>query len=63
VSLPKVIYHARKDATPESELSALGAVYKFLLESAASKKATCPGGPDDAEDLRNDRTATENYTG
>jgi hypothetical protein len=54
VSLPKVIYHARKDATPESELSALGAVYKFLLESAASKKATRPGGPDDPERRSNE---------
>jgi hypothetical protein len=37
VSCPKGIYHTRPDATPESELSALATVYKFVLDSHAKK--------------------------
>jgi hypothetical protein len=40
---PRVVYRARDFAMPEVELSALGAVYRFVLfDSQASK-----GGPDD----------------
>jgi len=36
---PRIIYSVRSDATPETELSALAAVYKVVLES---KKAAGP---------------------
>jgi hypothetical protein len=55
----RIDYTPHPDATPETELSALAAAYRFILERRAKKKATCPGGPDDAEDLENDRTAAE----
>jgi hypothetical protein len=45
MSSPHVRYVPRPDATPERELNALAAVYRFILfESSASKK----GGPDTA---------------
>ena len=59
MTCPRIAYTPRPDATPETELSALAAAYCFILELRAKKMATCPGGPDDAEDLENDRTATE----
>jgi hypothetical protein len=31
MSSPRTIYSARADATPEAELAALAAVYRFLL--------------------------------
>jgi hypothetical protein len=38
-------YTPRPDATPEAEISALAAVYRFVLfESNASTKTTEPGG-------------------
>jgi hypothetical protein len=49
--------------TPEQARDARARAWAFVFDCFYKKKATCPGGPDDAEDLRNDRTATENYTG
>ena len=34
---PRIAYRARDDATPESELSALATVYKFVLDSHAQR--------------------------
>ena len=56
---PRIVYRSRADATPEGELSAICAAYGFILDCFANKKATRPGGPDDAEDLENDRTTTK----
>jgi hypothetical protein len=50
-----VVYSPRPDATPEDELSALAAVYKFILDHRAEKGATRPGGPDDAKGPKHDR--------
>ena len=36
---PRIIYTPRPDATPESELSALAAVYKFLLNRRVGREA------------------------
>ncbi len=41
-----IAYAARAETTPESEVSALANVYRFVLDSHAKKKATRPGGPD-----------------
>ena len=43
-----IIYTARADATSESEVAALAAVYRFLLARHAKKEAAHPGSPDDA---------------
>ena len=56
----KVIYRPRADATPESELGALAAGYRFLIyDCYASEKGARPDARDDAERLNNDRTDTE----
>jgi hypothetical protein len=56
---PRIIYTPRPDATPESEATALGAVYKFVLDCHAKKK----GGPaktalDDRKGLEDDPATT-----
>jgi hypothetical protein len=43
------VYAPRPDATPEGELSALAAVYAFVLDCRTNTKTTQPGGPDDDE--------------
>jgi hypothetical protein len=49
MSSPRVTYSARRDATPQDELSALVAVYRAILESQ-SRRDRLPdkSGPDDA---------------
>jgi hypothetical protein len=51
----RVTYIALPDATPESELDALAAVYAFVLEAQAKKKAATPGGQEG--DVRKDQNA------
>ncbi len=43
-----ITYKPRPDATPESELTALTAVYAFVLEAHAKKSAAKQSGQDDA---------------
>jgi hypothetical protein len=55
MSSPRVTYSARRDATPQDELSALVAVNRFILsKSNASQKAGEPApkldGHDDAKE-------------
>jgi hypothetical protein len=40
----RIVYTPLPDSTPESELDALAAVYAFVLECHASKKAADPTG-------------------
>jgi hypothetical protein len=49
----RLTYTPLSDATPESELDALVAVYAFVLEAHAKKKAAVPSGPENGvkEDL------------
>jgi hypothetical protein len=35
---PRIVYRPREDATPEAELKALAAVYKFVLGCHAKKE-------------------------
>jgi hypothetical protein len=56
---PRITYVARPNATSETELSALVAVYKFVLDCHAKREAAPESRPDDAEGCKNDRTATE----
>jgi hypothetical protein len=55
VRRPSVVYSPRPDATPERELSALAAAYKFILDRRTEKGATRPGDPDDAKGSKHDR--------
>jgi hypothetical protein len=49
MSNPPIVYRPREDATPEAELSVLSACYAFILQKHQErKKATRPGGSDDA---------------
>jgi hypothetical protein len=52
---PRIIYRPREDTTAEGELHALSEIYKFVL---AKQKAAGRAAPNDAEDLKNDRTVT-----
>jgi hypothetical protein len=48
MSNPPIVYRPREDATPEAELKALAAVYRFILVDCHAKKmAAHPGNPDD----------------
>jgi hypothetical protein len=46
VDKPTIAYTPLPNATPESELDALVAVYAFVLEAHAKKKAATPSGPE-----------------
>jgi hypothetical protein len=53
MSSSHITYTPHPNATPETELSALAAVYRFILfKSSASKEAAHPGGPEMAR-MRN----------
>ena len=43
----RINYTPLPDATPESKLDALVAVYEFVLEAHAKKKAATPSGQED----------------
>ena len=58
MSEARIVYTPRADVTSESEVVALAAVYRFLLNRHAKKMAAHPGAPDDAEESKNARTAT-----
>ena len=49
VSNTRLTYTPRAGATPEGERTALVAIYKFVLEAHARKKAAAPSGQDDAK--------------
>lgn len=52
MSSSRITYTPRPDATPETEFSALAAVYKFVL---AKKEAAPESRPDDAKGSQHDR--------
>jgi hypothetical protein len=55
IQTPRITYRARDDATPESEVSVLAAVYKIIL---AKKEAAPESRPDDTrERSQNDSSA------
>jgi hypothetical protein len=64
---PKIVYRPRPGATPEAEIDALASIYRFVLNCGARRRAeekeaaTRPGGPDDAEESKNARTAEPKY--
>ncbi len=48
MSNPGISYTPRANTTSEAEIGALANVYRFVLKASRKKKATRPGGPDDA---------------
>ena len=62
VSSSRITYAPRSDATPETELTTLANIYRFVLDSANKNAAgmTTTNG-DDAKGSRNDRAA-QKYT-
>jgi len=50
VNSPRFTYTSRPDATPEAELSALAAVYRFILDCHAKKMAAEPAPEPDGHD-------------
>jgi hypothetical protein len=54
VSSSRIAYATRSETTPESEISTLANIYRYILNCAAKKEATHPGSPDDAERRSND---------
>jgi hypothetical protein len=44
----RISYTPLSDATPESELDALAAVYAFVLEARTKKRAAVPSGQEGA---------------
>ena len=55
----RILYQPREDATLESELDALAAAYRFVLESSQEKAAKVAPEPDDC----NDATIVRNTEG
>ena len=41
---PHIVYVPSPDATPEGEIAALAAAYRFVLECREGKQGTDPGG-------------------
>jgi hypothetical protein len=58
----RITYTPRSDATPESELSALAAVYRFILDCHAKKEGRpTTSGPENAKErIKDDFRATPN---
>ena len=55
---PRAIYTSHPDATPETERSALAAIYKLCLQSHANRNAagvSSTNGDDAMKGSRNDR--------
>ena len=55
---PTVVYRARPDTTPEAELSALTAVYKFILDCASKRDRSSTSSPGDTAIVRNKKEVT-----
>ena len=53
MSEPLIAYSPRPDATPEIEVAALAAVYKFVLDCRAPKDTAPESRPSDARKDKN----------
>ncbi len=52
MSDPRITYSPRPDSTPEAELDALVAVYKFIIECHESRKvADLTGDPNEVKEV------------
>jgi hypothetical protein len=50
---PRIAYAPRPDATPESEIASLAAVYRYVVERRARKEAGPETRPEDARERTN----------
>ena len=50
----QVTYDSRPDATADAERNALAAVYRFILDCQAKKRAASPSRPDDGTKVKED---------
>ncbi len=48
---PTITYSRRQDASQEAELSALAAVYRFILDSRKQKEAAPESRPDAGKEI------------
>jgi hypothetical protein len=55
----RITYSPRPDATPEGELSALKAAYRFILDCHAKKEGGPYTAPNDRKGLENDPARTQ----
>jgi hypothetical protein len=59
---PKIVYTPRPEIASEIELGTLAEVYRRAVQRYEEKlkaaERPLPAGPDDAEDIENDRTTT-----
>ena len=62
-SASQIVYSPRPDTTPEGELNALAACFRFILDCHAKKEAAHPAAPNDVRKDQDAHTATQNYTG
>jgi hypothetical protein len=62
MSSARITYSQSSDATPETELPALVAVYKFVLNCRARKEAAPESRPEDAEKDLNDSASNDSTT-
>jgi hypothetical protein len=51
---PVISYEHRPDTTPKAELSALAAVYRFIIDSRARKEAAPESRPNDGTKVKED---------
>ena len=57
-SVPPVVVRPTPGLTPEETRNIRARAWAFVFDCHEKKKATRPGGPDDAEESKNDRTDT-----
>jgi hypothetical protein len=60
-SLPNITYAPGPNASPEAEISALAAVYRFVLVCCAKKEAAPENRPDDGTKVKED-SANEHHS-
>ncbi len=51
LSNPRITYAPRSEATPESELSTLASIYRFILDCHAKKEAAPENRPDAGKEI------------
>jgi hypothetical protein len=56
------IIKSTSSISPEEARKLRAHAWAFIFDCHAKKKAAHPGGPDDAKEFKNDRTARKNYT-
>jgi hypothetical protein len=57
-----VTHHPHSGITAEQARDIRARAWRFVFDCYERKKAARPGGPDDAKESKNDRTATKDYT-